>query len=169
MIPYFSFVEFILFSWTSLFFGYLLNEAYHTPECQVHSEDKHFYSLPSLRGIVLEFGFLSCPQIMFLVFQRAKATPCASSSFDDHMATNLYSVVWKFATSWFFWWALPQYQIWSMVCFSADTYMANREWCPSMPISPCNNREGGRERQPLSLLLSCDSGLLLSSADGQMY
>ena len=40
MVTYLSFVEFILFSWTSLFFGYSFNEAYHTSECQVHSEDK---------------------------------------------------------------------------------------------------------------------------------
>ena len=40
MVTYLSFVKFILFSWTSLFFGYTFNEAYHTPACQVHSEDK---------------------------------------------------------------------------------------------------------------------------------
>ena len=37
------------------------------------------------------------------------------------------------------------------ICLSADTHMANREWGPPMPISPCNDREGGRERQPLPL------------------
>ena len=46
--------------------------------------------------------------------------------------------------------------------------MANRERGPSLPTSPYNNRDGGRERQPLSLPLYCNSCLLLSSADGQM-
>ena len=95
MVSYLSFVEFILFSCTSLFFEYSFKEAYHIPECQVHSDDKlllfSVFSARSLRGIVLEFVFLSYPQIMFLVFQWAKATPCttpcASSSFYDHMAT----------------------------------------------------------------------------------
>ena len=40
---------------------------------------------------------------------------------------------------------LPQYHSWSQVCFSADTYMANREWGSPMLMSPCNNREVGRE------------------------
>ena len=71
------------------------------------------------------------------------------------MATNLFSVVWKFTTCWFFWRALPRYQIWSRVCFSADTYMANREWGPPMPISACNDREGWRRDGLSPLPLFC--------------
>ena len=48
---------------------------------------------------------------------------------------------------------LPQYQTWSRVSLSADTYMASREWCPSMPISPCNDREGWRRDGLFSIIL----------------
>ena len=126
------------------FLGYSFNEAYHTSECRAHSEYKLllFYAFSARHYFGSCVYFIS--QIMFLVFERIEATPCASSSFDNHMATNLFSVVWKFTTCWFFWRALPRYQIWSRVCFSADTYMANREWGPPMPISASNDREGWR-------------------------
>ena len=58
-------------------------------------------------------------------------------------SNRLIPVVLKFTTCWF-WRFLPWYQSWSPICFSADTYMANREWGPPMPISPCNDRERWR-------------------------
>ena len=84
-------------------------------------------------------------------------------------ATNLSSVVWKFTTCWFFGGLYLSAKFGREVCISADTYMANRECGPRMPISPCNDWEGGRERQSRPLPLSCHSYLQLSSADGQMY
>ena len=80
-------MEFILFLWTSLFFGYLSNEAYHTLECRVHSEGKLllFSAFSAWHYFGIWISFIS--QIMFLVFQQTKATPCVSSFFDDHMAT----------------------------------------------------------------------------------
>ena len=36
-----------------------------------------------------------------------------------------------------FWPFLPQYQLWSPVCLSADAYKTNKEWGSPMPISAC--------------------------------
>ena len=60
-----------LFSWTSLFFGYSFNEAYHTSEF----EKENVFSFLSWLSARPYFGiwvsFIS--QILFLVFQRTKA------------------------------------------------------------------------------------------------
>ena len=39
-----------------------------------------------------------------------------------------------------FWLILPQYQSWLPICFSADVYMANREWDFLIPMSACTKR-----------------------------
>ena len=46
--------------------------------------------------------------------------------------------------------------LWSKACFPADTHMANRECGPPTPTSPCDDREGGRERDGLSFHYSAD-------------
>ena len=136
-----------LFSWTSLFFGYSFNEAYHTPECWVHPDDKLLlfsaYSAWHYFGIWVSF----ISQIIFLVFQWTKATPCVSSFFDNHMATLMHLHLWwmngywlifcslKFPC-WFFWRALPQYQSWSKACLPGNTHKANREWGHPTPTIP---------------------------------
>ena len=106
-------------------------------------------------------GFFRIPNYVFL-FDEQKATARVSSPFDymatlyasspgdEWTATNLVSVVWKFTTCWFFWRALPRYQSWSKACLLANTHMANREWGLPMPISPCNDRKGGRDRETAS-------------------
>ena len=104
--------------------------------------------------------------IMFLVFQRTKGNSwCVFILWGIHgnslfvitrwrmNGNNLFSVVWKFTTGWFFRWVLHRYQSWSKVCFSADIYMANREWGSPTPISHCNDREGRRETASLSIIL----------------
>ena len=95
---------------------------------------------------------------MFLVFQRTKATPYVSSSFDNHMATLYASSPcdkWMVTDLFPYFENSPHVDFfgglflntkygWG-ICLTADTYMAHREWGPHMLISPCNDREGGRE------------------------
>ena len=102
MVTYSSFVEFILFSLTSFFFGYSFNEAYHTPGCQVHSLDKFllFPAFSARHGFGIWVSFISPNYV--LGFSTSKSNSLCVLSFDDHMATNLVSVVWKFSTCWFF-------------------------------------------------------------------
>ena len=140
-----------------------------------------FFSLRSLHGIILEFGFLSYPKVCSWFFNEQRQLlmrlhPLTTTW--QHLCVFtlwwmngnwLISVVWKFTTCWFFWRALSRHQIWSRVCFSADTYMANREWGPPMPISACNNRDEVKERWSLPLPRFYNSCLLPSSADSQMY
>ena len=60
-----------LSSWTSIFFRYSFNEAYHSSDCWVHSKEKFFlFSHGSLRGIILEFGFLSYLKLCSLLFNE---------------------------------------------------------------------------------------------------
>ena len=174
MFTYLSFVELILFSGTSLFFGYSFNEAYHTLECQVHSVDKLLlfsaFSVWHCFGIWVSFISKLCfwffnEQRQLLVRLHPVTTTWQLTYFrslkNDHVLIFLggFFLSTKYGRG---------------VCFSADTYMANREWGPDMPISPCNDREGGRERQPFlplfCLLLSpAYSCLLPSSVDFQIY
>ena len=134
--------------------------------------DLGFFHIPNyVLGFSTNKGNSLCVFILWWPHGNSYASlPC-----DEWRTTNLFSVVWKFTTCRFFWRAhSPQYQIWSKVCFSADTYMANREWGPPMPISVCNDGEGMKERRSLLPLFclqlsSADSYLLPSSVDGQTY
>ena len=170
MVTYLSFVEFILFSWTGLFFGCSFNESYHTPECQFHSEDKLllFFAFSARYCFGIWVSFIS-PNYVF-GFSKSKgnslcvfilwrshgnsyasspgdewtATNYASSLDDEWMATNLSSVVWKFTTD--FLGGLFLGIKYRRSCLPADTHMANRKWDSPTPTSPCNEWEGGRER-----------------------
>ena len=76
-----------LYSSTSLSFGYSFNETYHVSECWFIQKISSFFSLRvHCAALFWNLGFF-ISQIMFLVFQWTKATPCASSFFDDHVAT----------------------------------------------------------------------------------
>ena len=189
-----------LFSYRGQVFSLGIRLTRLTIPCPVHSEHKLLlFSAFSARryfGIWISFIF----QIIFLVFQRTKATPYASSSCEEWTATILciftqqwlngayliclHSVMNEQRLSYFrrlknhhvLDFLLPflsQYQSWSQICLSVDTYMANRVWCTPMLISPWNDR--GWERDSFShgqfslLLSSVDSCRLPSSADGQMY
>ena len=116
----------------------------------VHSKDMFFlFSQGSLHGIILDFGFLHIPNYV-LGFSMNKGNSLCVFIPRGINGNWLIVCSLKIRQVLIFWWALPRYQIWSRVCFFADAHMANREWGPSMPIPPCNNREGGRARDCLS-------------------
>ena len=128
MVTYLSFVEFILFSWTSLFFGYSFDEACHTLECQVHSADKLvlFSALAARHCFGIWVSFISPNHVLgfstsqgnslcVFIFWRLHGKSYASSPGDEWtatnnvstpgnewMATNLFSAIWKFTSGWFF-------------------------------------------------------------------
>ena len=125
------------FSWTSLFLKYSFNEVHRTSGGGLVNSNFFLFFLGFCAAWILEFGFLSYPKLCSWFFDEQKATPYASSSFHDYMATiiRLHPVMNKWQLTKF-----PSFKNsphvcfgvfhvfhWSKVCFSADTYMSNRE------------------------------------------
>ena len=216
-----------LFLWASLYFGYSFNEAYHTSEFEFIERISFFFSLCSLRGIILEFGFLPYLKLCSWFFNKERQLLMClhplRNKWQHIMCPHPLMTTWQLfmrlhlvMNEWQLFMRLhpmmnerqlfmrlhPVMNVWQLfmhlhpvmndwqpfmrlhpvmnerqltyfhclknyhmliffgsfflrtkhdreVCFSADTYMANREWGSPMPISPCNDKEGRRERQPL--------------------
>ena len=66
-----------------------------------------------------------------------------------------------------FWRVLPQYQSWSLVCFSADAYVAKSEWGSPMPISPGNKERVGERDGPFHYSV-CYYSPLLTARESQL-
>ena len=143
---------------------------HNTSEFEFIQKISFFFSLCSLRGIILEFGFLPYFKLCSWFFneqrqlfmrlhplRKQKHTMCPhplTTTWQLFMCLHL--VMNKRQLTYFrslknnhvlFFFLLrffPWYQSQSQICFSADTHMANREWSPPMLISPCNDRDGWR-------------------------
>ena len=146
-----------LSSWTSLSFGYSFNEIYHVSECWFIQKIRSFFSLRvsawHFLGICVSSytklcSWFSDEQRQFLI--------CLHPSRNKRQLT--YLPYFEISPRIDFFGGLFRITKYGRgVCLSADTYMANREWGPYMPISPCNDKDGGRGRQSRPLPLSCNS------------
>ena len=158
-------MEFILFSWTSLFFGYLFSETYHTLKFEFIQKISSFFSLRVLcTALFWNLGFF-ISQTMFLVFWQRQLL------IRLHPLRNKRQLIY-----------FHSLKVHLMLIFSAGSSSVPNMveglllcWGPPMPISACNDRVEWRKDglSPFSLfcllLSSADSCLLPSSADGQMY
>ena len=142
-----------LSSWTSLFFGFSFNEAHHTSEFEfIQRRSFLLFSQSSLHGITLEFGSLSYTKLcLHFSMNKRQLIMCLHPSMNKRqllcfcsLKNYLVLVFWRF---------IPQYQSWLQVCFSAEAYMANREWGSPMPISACTKKRVGERDTSLSIIL----------------
>ena len=110
------------------------------------------FSQCSLRGMTLEFGFLSYPKLCLqFSMNKRQLLMCLHPSMNKQQLLSFRSL--KIFHVLAFWQFLPQYQSWLQVCFSTDAYMAYREWGSPMPKLACTNRKGWRETASLSTIL----------------
>ena len=117
-----------LSSWTSLFFGYLFNEAHHTSEFEFIQRRSFFFSLIVLCTAWLwNLDFLHIPNyVLSFSTNKRQLLMCLHPSMSKWQLFSFCSL--KIYHVLAFWQFLPQYQSWSQVCLSAaDAYMANRE------------------------------------------
>ena len=143
--------------WTSLFFGYSFNEAYHTSECWFIQRRSFFFSSQcSLRGMILEFGFVPYPKLCLYFSTNQKTTAYVS-----HPSTNKRQLLSFHSLKNYhmlaFWQFIPPYQSWSQVCFSPPMHTWPIE--SGVLTCPCHLVliERVEERRPLFplLILAC--------------
>ena len=142
-----------LSSWTSLFFGYLFNEAQHPSEFEFIQRKSFFFSLSVLCAAWLwNSGFFHIPNyvLSFCSTQKATASTNKRQLPSFHSLKNYHVLA--------FWWFIPQYQWWLRVFFSPLMHTLLIEWGFLMPMSGCTNRDGWRETASLSI---ANSSLLL--------
>ena len=143
-----------LFSWTSLlFWGIHLTRLTIPRRAEFIRVISFFFSLRSLRGIILEFGFLSYPKLRswFYNVQRQllmRLHPMMNERQLSHFRSlKIYHML-------IFSGIFLDTKYGQGVRLSADTYIANREWGPPMSTSPCNDIGGeGEIASPASIIL----------------
>ena len=138
-----------LSSWTSLFFEYSFNETYHVLECWFIQKISSFFSLRVLcAALFWNLGFF-ISQIVFLIFRWTKATPYVSSSltyfpwFENSLCVDFFGGLFL-----------------SIKYGRGFASPLMHTWLIESEVLPCLSH---------LVIISCNSCLLLSSADGQMY